>query len=639
MLFFDDVVEREMYYDIRSFPIELFARKLKRHYETSKLEHLFKAVGISILSTRIRTIRVHKFFIPEMIYLLRTLGFPEKLVNTIISNTWVKDIHLPCKNNRIALSRIKNEMNITFKHYQQEYIEQYDILKQKYHLNGYILSFEQGLGKTITALGVMTALGKKKVIIIAPKSTLETVWASHIHQFYNAKKNIYLPSTTPPTVEHDYVIVNYEAMDKIAGLVSTYARMSDDVGIIVDESHNFLSTSSNRTLGLINLRKNIGCKDILCLSGTPIKAIGVELIPMMRLLDNFFDEEAEATFKLSFGVNTLIATDVLRQRLSIMMHRKVIDASTVVLPPKEEHIIQVKVPGSEIYTLEKVKVAAREFGAMRLAYHKAKMPEYIAAFTETMDVLRSKPAIKSSPDFAKYLRLVYRFHKFGVDMRNPEDTADVRWANTYEDAVVEPALTSVQIKKFRACKTAYKYVALKITGEILGQFLTRLRMQMTSAMVEHAGLEGIIDEALKKTIIFTSYVDTVDVAGAYLKKKGYTPLTLHSSMGTSAKAAVETFIKHDKVNPLIASIQMLVTGVTLVVANTVIFMNKPWRHIEAAQASARIHRIGQDTECHIYTLILDTGAKPNLSTRMEEIMEWSKSMFVAMVGDGSQSKE
>ena len=75
------------------------------------------------------------------------------------------------------------------------------------------------------------------------------------------------------------------------------------------------------------------------------------------------------------------------------------------------------------------------------------------------------------------------------------------------------------------------------------------------------------------------------------------------------------------------------TGVTLTEADTMIFLNKPWRHVDYAQASDRIHRIGQDVDVTIYSLVLDTGETENLSTRMESISEWSKEQFENIVGD------
>jgi hypothetical protein len=80
------------------------------------------------------------------------------------------------------------------------------------------------------------------------------------------------------------------------------------------------------------------------------------------------------------------------------------------------------------------------------------------------------------------------------------------------------------------------------------------------------------------------------------------------------------------------SIQTLSTGVTLVEANTVIFLNQPWRYVDRVQAEDRVHRIGQDTPVNIYLYVLDTGGEPNLSTRMEDIISWSREMFEGIVG-------
>lgn len=46
-----------------------------------------------------------------------------------------------------------------------------------------------------------------------------------------------------------------------------------------------------------------------------------------------------------------------------------------------------------------------------------------------------------------------------------------------------------------------------------------------------------------------------------------------------------------------------------------------------------IYRIGQTDDVYIYTLVLDTGGEPNLSTRLEDIVSWSQQMFDAVVGD------
>lgn len=632
MLLFSDIVERGNYYDIRSFPVANFRKHLQKHYKSSRIQHLFKAVGISFLSNS-KTIRVHKFFIPELVYLLEKFNYPQKLISTIVNNTWIKSITESNIKDRIDMRLISKHMTAKLREHQAEFVKEYDKLKQRYNLNGYILSFDQGLGKTITALATMQALNKKSVIIIAPKSTLETVWIDHIHKFFKDKKKVFVVNTDQPLkTGYDFYLFNYESMEKIQPIVAELSKRGGDVGIVVDESHNFLRIDSNRTQALLRLRAELNCTDLLLMSGTPIKAVGTELIPMMMVLDPYFDQEALEIFKLSFGVNTNIATDVLRERLSIMMHRKV-KGEVLDLPPKQELTIKVTIPNGDTYTVERVKAASRLFAEGRFEFHNAKMNEYVEKFTTVMDEIRSHPKIVGNADFVRYLSLVQLFRKKPVDLRDKQVAADVKWANDFEKNVLLQIMTNDQKKRFQESKSAVKYVHLKVRGEVIGQFMTGLRMEMTSALVEHAGLNEIIDEALKKTVIFTSYVDTVKNTGDYLKGVGYNPMVLHGTSDNDVKSALKKFIEEDAINPLISSIQMLVTGVTIVVANTMVFLNKPWRHVDYLQASDRIHRIGQDTECFIYTIILDTGDKDNLSTRMEDVMEWSRTLFTEIVNE------
>ena len=57
------------------------------------------------------------------------------------------------------------------------------------------------------------------------------------------------------------------------------------------------------------------------------------------------------------------------------------------------------------------------------------------------------------------------------------------------------------------------------------------------------------------------------------------------------------------------------------------------------QASDRCYRIGQDTEVYIYKMVLDTGEEPNLSTRMQDILAWSKNEFQTIMGDAEMPDE
>lgn len=624
---FSSVEEYQNKYIITWFPVYQFAKALKKEYKSNKIKNIFKASGIDIWGYR--SISIHKFFIPELVYLLKKFNFSAELINLIIDNTWMSDKY---RSTKIDVSMINN-LDVTLKDYQQDFVKNYPVLKDMFQLRGLILSFDQGLGKTMTSLATMLALKKEKVIIIAPKTTLYTVWQKHIQIFVKENNSVYVTGDKDFNENYDYYIFNYEAMEKLDPYKSMFAKYN--TGIILDESHNFLK-KSNRTANATKLINDTKCKDALLLSGTPLKAVGSEIIPMLIMLDKYFDEEARNIFKSAFGINTTLANDILHARLSHMMYRKVKE-EVVSLPKKTESIIKVKMPGSEKYTIKSVQEEAIRFANERLDYHRSHMQDYVRDYDECINWIRQNTGISGTKEFKEYERDIAYLRSIEFSSSDNRHMEAASRTNDYEKNVIYPLLPNELKKKFNSSKAAVKYLVLKVRGEVIGQLFINLRREMTSKMVKEVDFKGIINKAMKKTIIFSSFVDSVEVANDYIKTLGFKTLLLHGGEG-DAKSAVEKFTNDKNVNPLISTTQMLVTGVTLTVANTMIFLNKPFRYTDYLQASDRIHRIGQDTNVFIYTILLDTGNQGNLSTRMEDIMEWSREGFESIV-EGNSKKD
>jgi SNF2 family DNA or RNA helicase len=629
-MFFPDVIEKENYYIIRDFPIRTFLLRAKQEYKTSRLNNLMEALGI--FNTDKRKIKIHKFFIPELLYLLKKFNFPRSLIEKIEKNTWVYHTNPDDFDNRINWKIINNEMSVTFKEHQAEFINDYDIMRQVGHLYGYILSFDQGVGKTMTALGLASGLNKEKIIIIAPNNTLETVWAYHIQTFFKSKQIFQIVKDEPYNPNARFYICNYEAMEKLKPLVDDFKGDSSRYMVICDEVHNFLSLKSNRTQNLIKLRKDLNINDFLLMSGTPIKGSTLETIPLLFVIDKYFDEQAMVIYKKSFGVNSTIATDVLRSRVSLMMHRKTKEEVLPDLPKKYEEDIKVKIPNGKEYTVTKVIDKVKKFVEERTDYWGERKQKYTDLFYEVLDYIEYRTSEGKSEEFKWYLKTIEEFRKSKVNLQIKEIAEKVTRANNYEKNILIPLLPTDLKKQFIETRTVVKYLHLKISGEVIGQLLTRLRMEMTMDLVKHANITDIINESLKKTILFTYYTDTIEYTRDYLIKEGFEPVTVYGKSKSDVLGKVQLFqTKHNGANPMIASLKMMSTGVTLTAANTVIFLNKPWRHYEYVQASDRILRIGQDTDCYIYSLVLDTGNEPNMSDRMSEIISASKDLFEAVI--------
>lgn len=624
-LSFEPIREDGNYVVIRNFPTSWFYSILKRRYKTRKLSNMVEKHAFG-------TVRVHKFFLPELVYIL-SLGNGgrrnQALIDRIVQNTWMCDLYSDASAfaNQADLGRISKTMNVKLFDWQKEFIELYDIKRQRSHLNGELLSFGCGLGKTITSLALMEALGCDGVVIIAPKSTLIDVWAYHIKTFFKQTQPYYVVNSTRPT-DAKYFIFNYESMDKIDE-VMPYLKDKREVGIIVDESHNFLKMKSLRTQNLIKMREELNCHHCLLQSGTPIKAVPVELIPLLRIVDQFFDEDAERIFKSAFGVNTELGADILHTRLNLMMHRRQME-DVYTLPKKTEAIIDVTIPTGKQYTIDNVKKELEEYAAARLKYHKARTTVYKEEWTRCIKYLDSCKDIRSTREWTRYRTIVDYLIKHGYSYNDKQMVENVAWANGYEKTVLEPALPSNLRLEFRDCKAAIKYLDLKLQGEVLGR-LESIRSRMTSDMLAGVDLDNIISSSLKKVIFFTTYVGAVEALNDILTKKGYKTVCVYGKTTKDAHALLDKFRTDNEVRVLIATMQTLATGVTLTVANTSVFLNDPWWDADKAQASDRIWRIGQDAPCFIYTLHLNTDTVRNLSDRNADILDWSKRMTDAIV--------
>lgn len=74
-------------------------------------------------------------------------------------------------------------------------------------------------------------------------------------------------------------------------------------------------------------------------------------------------------------------------------------------------------------------------------------------------------------------------------------------------------------------------------------------------------------------------------------------------------------------------------------ADSVVFLNMSFRIHEYKQAIARLDRIGQPETVKAYQVFLDTGVVPNISTRSNDILAWSRDMVDAIMGTKSGDSE
>ena len=610
--------------NITGIPQTTFMKDIKNQWGTTKLKNMFQ---LQFHFGRGQLMSFHKFFLPDFLYVINQLSNRRayQLVTELIyENTYLKKLNEPIQEN-INLTTIQNELQLELKEYQLEFVKNYDRLKQRYSLKGYLLAFDTGVGKTVTAIALMTALNKEKIIVLTPNNVVYE-FAGEINKFCKTPQKIW--TKEKPISNAKWFIINYESMPK---LLSLKELKSGNIGIIIDEIHYFRSANAERVKYAEMIAKYTQSVDILTMSGTPIKQAPAELIPLLKLLDPYFDEEAEQIFKKAFGVNTMQLADIVRHRLGMMMYRKTKE-EVLDLPEKHEENIMVKIPNGENYTLKKVQQEVKKFVEERKKYYDQSTKQFEQDYLAGLKYFTSTSQFNKS-DYNKYLNIVEAIKKKKYGSWEEKGRL-MKEANFYEKTVILPTLPSELKNRFKKAKSVYKYVDMVMLGEVIGNLLTRLRAAMYSEMFKHGPIKDIIQKAIKKTIIFTTFTDVVEAAAKSARDDwGMNPSIIYGKTSKDTPAILKEFKQNPNKNPLICTMQTMATGVTVVEANTVIFVGQGFRSVDKKQAYSRVYRIGQTDDVYIYTLILDTGSEPNLSTRLEDIVSWSQQMFDAVVGD------
>lgn len=628
-----EVVEKNGSVRISGIRADLFIDDINKTFGTTR-------VTVNMLNKATRSyVDFYSFFLIDIEYIVRTLAAKKesrlgrrgyiKMHEALLENTWLRNLTqiYPSIFNKDKIKEIKFELLP----HQTEFIDYYDRVIPKYNLKGMLMAATPGSGKTISSIAVACAYESKNVIVISPKNAVFKVWEDTLLNSMAVKQTCWVqasgaPMPSPKT--NRWFIFHYESLDKAVALAATLSN--ERCTVILDESHNLNEMKSLRTERFVSMCRSMTNSLIVELSGTPMKAMGAEAIPLISAIDPLFNDRCVEKFKKIYGREAKAATSILANRLGIIMYKVNKEESKIQEPV--EHVVKVTVPNSERFTLETIKRDMNAFIIERTEHYKKEKQYYHNLYYSALREFEANglPRLANNDDYDTYTTYVNEFKNRGYDpLSSP---AKALFCNNFEKNVIIPTLSAQSKRDFRLSKSVVKYVNLKIRGECLGTVLSRARTDCNLAVLAALDLASIIDGAEKKTLVFTSYVEIVKATAAKLEKQGYAPLCVYAETNAQLPAMVKKFEMDESINPMIATYQSLSTAVPLIMANRVVLLNAPFRIHEKEQTVARANRIGQDKTVDVYNVLLDTGTEPNISTRSNDIMEWSREQVNAIMG-------
>lgn len=621
---------------IQGFSVKLLMQDFKNIWRTSRIStSMFTHVSRSSVS-------LPSFFALDLAYTLNQIeAHPtqrthkraiRRIRELLFANTWLVQTQQEPES-RLDYSQLR-QLNLELLDHQMRFLQSYDHRVGQLKLRGYILDAAPGSGKTITSLALALCLKADVTIIVCPKNAVYEVWEKTILNNIKGQHRVAIADRDDELAhDADYYIFHYEALNRAVEL-SRHLRARRPV-LLLDESHNLNLSAriSQRTQYYLDLVTHLKTQNALWASGTPLKAMGGEMIPFLRVADPLFTDDVEKRFVKIFGKNSDRANDILNHRLGLLSFKIQKQEYKDDDPIYED--VYVKIPNAEDYTLDALKKAMEEYIQTRLQYYDDHRSEYRARY----DALLGEFEKTLNPDSEDWTR--YRYYRRAVDQiaKNPnpvELKEEVEFCRKYEDQTIIPKLADEDKKEFRDVRSVVKYPKLKVQGECLGRVVGGLRIACHKDMAKVLDLTHVIDTAAKKTLVFSSYVEVVDTYAATLVEQGYTPLTVHSNNGKSLDSQVKLFQTKLDANPLVTTYSSLSTATPLVEANCVVMLNAPFRDYIYNQAVARADRLGQDTQVYVYNIYLDTGEQPNISTRSKDILAWSRKQVESIMGVSDQ---
>lgn len=143
----------------------------------------------------------------------------------------------------------------------------------------------------------------------------------------------------------------------------------------------------------------------------------------------------------------------------------------------------------------------------------------------------------------------------------------------------------------------------------LVQVASNPRLIDASYQVEPGKVEALLDLVSsivregEKCIVWTSFVENVEWLSRVLRR--HNPQIVHGLLGIREQTkAIRTFLDDRTAKVFIATPGSAKEGLTLTVANHVIFYDRLFSLDDYLQAQDRIHRISQERVCHVHNLIM-----------------------------------
>ena len=478
----------------------------------------------------------------------------------------------------------------------------------------YVLADDPGAGKTVMAglyiRELVVRADARRILVVAPGSLVEQ-WRDELRDKFGLDFAIYSPQLdeSAPGGDafdgHNQLIVRLDQVTRNEELQDRVCRLGWDL-VVFDEAHKLAAHyfgSEDKKTGRYKFAEKIGreTRHLLLMTATPHNGKEEDYQLFLRLLDSdrfygkFRGETQEAD-----------ASDLMRRMVKEQLVRF---DGTPLFPERKAYTVNYELSPAEADLYEAVtRYVQTEMGKADLLRGPRKGSVGFA-LTALQRRLASSPAAIHRSLTRRRDRLDARLRDGNTnhaDAEVPEDDDDLT-ADEQEDLeanLVDQATAARTADELRAELLILNDLEKRAAAVVASG--TDCKWEQLSSLLQNTPEMRDADGQRRKLIIFSEHRDTLE----YLRGKvsgvigdAEAVVTIHG--GTPRQRRIDTqseFRNNPAVRVLIAT-DAAGEGVNLQVAHLMVNYDLPWNPNRLEQRFGRIHRIKQESVCHLWNLV------------------------------------
>jgi superfamily II DNA or RNA helicase len=484
----------------------------------------------------------------------------------------------------------------------------------------FVLADDPGSGKTIMAglyiRELVMRADARRVLIVAPGSLVEQ-WRDELFEKFGLEFRVYsktLELASPsgnPFEDVDHLIIRLDQIARAEELHDKLCASPWDL-VVFDEAHklsaHFDGQGVERTKRF-KLAEKLGAhtRHLLLMTATPHNGKEEEFQLFLSLLDSdrFYG-------KFRDGVHKVDTSDLMRR---MVKEDLVKFDNTPLFPKRWAYTVNYTLSDAESELYEQVTTYVKDQMGKADSLDGQRRGSVGFALTTLQRRLASSPEAIYQSLKRRHARLELRLReeKLGAQGRRytdplatvPEDEDDIGAdeQEQLEETLVDDASAARTITELEGEVLVLKALAQRAL-DVAASHRDRKWEELSRILQDDPHMRDGSGHQ-RKLIVFTEHRDTLN----YLQKKIADVLgpeavsTIHGGTPRDERKEIQAAFWSDPEARVLVATDAAGEGVNLQCANLMVNYDLPWNPNRLEQRFGRIHRIGQQEECHLWNLV------------------------------------